>query len=58
VTGDPAFAPRAFAPPLEELAAVTEDEFHTMFRGTPVMRARYAGFLRNVAIAMANRKLR
>jgi epoxyqueuosine reductase len=25
-----------------------------MFRGTPVTRARYAGFLRNVAIAMGN----
>jgi epoxyqueuosine reductase len=28
-----------------------------MFRGTPVTRARYGGFLRNVAIAMGNRKL-
>jgi epoxyqueuosine reductase len=28
-----------------------------MFRGTPVTRARYAGFLRNVAIAMGNRGL-
>ena len=26
-----------------------------MFKGTPVTRARYTGFLRNVAIAMANR---
>ena len=57
VTGDPAFAPRAFAPPLEKLAALTEDEFRAMFRGTPVTRARYAGFLRNVAVAMGNRKL-
>jgi epoxyqueuosine reductase len=56
-TSEPAFAPRAFAPRLEELAAVTEDEFRAMFGGTPVMRARYAGFLRNVAIAMGNRKL-
>ena len=57
VTGEPAFAPRAFAPPLEKLAALTEDEFRAMFRGTPVTRARYAGFLRNVAVAMGNRKL-
>ena len=56
-TSDPAFGPRAFAPPLEALAAVTEGEFHSMFRGTPVTRARYAGFVRNVAIAMGNRKL-
>jgi epoxyqueuosine reductase len=57
VTGDPAFQPRPFAPPLEKLAAVTEHEFRSMFRGTPVTRARYTGFLRNVAIAMGNRKL-
>jgi epoxyqueuosine reductase len=25
-----------------------------MFRGTPVLRARYRGFLRNVAVAMGN----
>ena len=56
-TGDPAFAPRAFAPPLERLAALTEEEFRRMFGGTPVTRARYAGFLRNVALAMGNRKL-
>jgi epoxyqueuosine reductase len=57
VTGDPAFAPRVFAPRLEKLAALTEDQFRSMFRGTPVTRARYAGFLRNVAVAMGNRKL-
>ena len=57
VTGDPAFAPRAFAPPLEKLAALTEDEFRALYSGTPVARARYAGFLRNVAVAMGNRKL-
>jgi epoxyqueuosine reductase len=56
VTGDPAFRPRVFAPALEKLAALTEEGFRSMFRGTPVMRARYAGFLRNVAIAMGNRK--
>jgi epoxyqueuosine reductase len=54
VTGDPAFAPRRFAPRLEELAAISEEEFREMFRGTPVMRARYSGFLRNVAVAMGN----
>jgi len=56
-TTDRAFEPREFAPPLEKLAAVTEDEFRSMFGGTPVTRARYAGFLRNVAIAMGNRNL-
>jgi epoxyqueuosine reductase len=57
VTEDPAFAPRHFAPPLVEMAALTESEFRAMFRGTPVTRARYSGFLRNVAIAMGNRGL-
>jgi epoxyqueuosine reductase len=55
--GGPAFEPRAFAPPLEKLAAATENEFYAMFGGTPVTRAKYAGFLRNVAVAMGNRKL-
>jgi len=53
-TAEPAFAPREFAPPLERLAAVTEPEFRSMFCGTPVTRARYSGFLRNVAVAMGN----
>jgi epoxyqueuosine reductase len=54
VTQDPAFAARNFAPPLEKLAAIGEAEFRQMFRGTPVTRARYRGFLRNVAVAMGN----
>jgi epoxyqueuosine reductase len=57
VTRDPAFEPRHFAPPLERLAAITEEEFRKMFRGTPVTRAKYSGFLRNVAVAMGNRWL-
>jgi epoxyqueuosine reductase len=57
VTADTAFAPRHFAPRLERLAALTEDEFRSMFHGTPVTRARYAGFLRNVAVAMGNSRL-
>jgi epoxyqueuosine reductase len=54
LTDDAPFQPRHFAPPLERMAQITEDEFRDMFRGTPVTRARYAGFLRNVAIAMGN----
>jgi epoxyqueuosine reductase len=54
VTGDPAYAPREFAPDLAALAAIEEPEFREMFRGSPVSRARYQGFLRNVAIAMGN----
>jgi epoxyqueuosine reductase len=54
VTAAPEFQPRLFAPPLEQLAGITEEEFRAMFRDTPVTRARYAGFLRNVAIVMGN----
>jgi epoxyqueuosine reductase len=54
VTADPEFQPRHFAPPLERLALISAKEFHDMFRGTPVTRPRYEGFLRNVAIAMGN----
>jgi len=57
VSDEAAFAPRDFAPPLEQMAALTEEEFGCMFRGTPVTRARYSGFLRNVAVAMANARL-
>jgi epoxyqueuosine reductase len=53
-TDDPAFAPRHFAPRLEDLAALGETEVREMFGGTPVTRARYSGFLRNVAVAMGN----
>lgn len=53
-TPDPAFAPREIAPPLERLAGLGEEEFRNLYRGTPVLRARYRGFLRNVAVAMGN----
>jgi len=53
-TADSEFAPRLFAPPLERLVEISEEEFRAMFRGSPVTRSRYAGFLRNVAIAMGN----
>ena len=57
VTGDTAFHPREVAPPFERLAGLTEQEFRELFGGTPVSRARYSGFLRNVAVAMGNRGL-
>ncbi|MBI3208495.1 MAG: tRNA epoxyqueuosine(34) reductase QueG [Candidatus Solibacter usitatus] len=53
VTDEPAFAPRGGVC-LEEMAAMSEAEFRERYRDTPVSRARYQGFLRNVAIAMGN----
>jgi epoxyqueuosine reductase len=53
-TNEARFGPREFAPPLERMAALSEAEFRELFRSTPVSRAKYAGFLRNVAVAMGN----
>jgi epoxyqueuosine reductase len=44
----------AFNPPLASLAGWNEEEFRAAFRNSPVRRARYRGFLRNVAVAMGN----
>ena len=41
-------------PELDWLARLSLEEFREVFRGTPVKRAKHAGFLRNVAIAMGN----
>jgi epoxyqueuosine reductase len=54
VTTEPGLLPQNFAPPLEKLAALSEAEFRERFGNTPVSRARYSGFLRNVTVAMGN----
>jgi epoxyqueuosine reductase len=54
VVDDPAFQPRAFAPKLEELNAMTEEDFTLQFSRSPVKRAKYKGFQRNVANALRN----
>ena len=53
-TDRPDFQPRNALPELEELAKLTEDEFNERFADSPIERARYRGFLRNVAVAMGN----
>src|SRR5579864_3872805 len=57
VAAEPLFEPSHFAPPLEELAALSEDEFREVFHNSPIQRAKYGGFLRNVSIAMGNSRL-
>ena len=42
------------APPLSELAGLTEEGFRARFVGSAVLRAGWAVFLRNVAIALGN----
>jgi len=54
VTGVPGFQPDNDRPDLEELASLSEEEFNERFADTPISRSRYAGFLRNVAVAMGN----
>ena len=41
-------------PSLAALAALSEPEWELLFFGSPVKRARYSGFRRNLAIAMGN----
>ena len=56
VTREPAYhcGRERQAPPLSELAGLTEEEFRTRFSGSAVLRAGYACFLRNVAVALGN----
>ncbi|MEO8129543.1 MAG: tRNA epoxyqueuosine(34) reductase QueG [Bryobacteraceae bacterium] len=53
-TEDPAFYPDQYAPDLMQLSELSESEFRDRFRESPIRRAKYGGFLRNVAIAMGN----
>jgi epoxyqueuosine reductase len=41
-------------PPLRELAALSRAEWEKRFFGSPIARARYGGFRRNLAIAIGN----
>jgi epoxyqueuosine reductase len=56
IAADPELAPRAelVNPALEWLAGMDEPEFERRFNGSPVRRAKFAGFRRNLAIAMGN----
>jgi len=54
VTGDPHYLAMHFAPRLETLQGLSEDEWRRIFGHTPVSRAGYKGFQRNVAVAVRN----
>jgi epoxyqueuosine reductase len=43
-----------FNPPLEALAALTEDDFRKLFAHSAIKRAKYRGWLRNLCVAMGN----
>src|ERR671914_1301045 len=57
-TGEPAYQPRPglHAPQLIPLLALDEAEFRRRFHGSPILRAKRRGFLRNVAVALGNSK--
>jgi epoxyqueuosine reductase len=49
---------KRFAPELEWLAALTEDEFRNVARGSPLKRAKWRGLVRNACVALGNSGLR
>ena len=53
---DAALAPRAdlLATRLRDFLALDEAEFKSRFRGSPILRAKRRGFLRNVCVALGN----
>jgi epoxyqueuosine reductase len=55
-TTETAFAPRTnlLAPSLADLAGMDETAFRERFRRSPIKRAKWRGFMRNVLVAMGN----
>jgi epoxyqueuosine reductase len=55
-TGESAYAPREglHAPDLITLLSLSQEEFRKRFHGSPILRAKRRGFLRNVAVALGN----
>jgi epoxyqueuosine reductase len=43
-----------FAPELEWLAALTQEEFSEIFRGSAIKRAKWRGLIRNACVALGN----
>ncbi len=51
----PSAAPESlFNPPLECLASLTADDFCSVFKDSPIQRAKYRGWLRNLCVAIGN----
>lgn len=59
-TMEKAYAPRKelYTPDLIPLLSLDEEEFRRRFRGSPILRAKRRGLLRNVAVALGNTKSR
>ncbi|MCI0693307.1 tRNA epoxyqueuosine(34) reductase QueG [candidate division KSB1 bacterium] len=56
VTSEHAFLPRpdTVAPPLAALAEMDEEAFRQKFRRSPIKRAKWRGFMRNLLVALGN----
>lgn len=48
--------PGLYAPQLIPLLSLGEEEFRRRFKGSPILRAKRRGFVRNVAVALGNAK--
>jgi len=46
-----------FAPELEWLASLTQEQFSAIFRGSAVKRAKWRGLVRNACVALGNSKI-
>jgi len=57
-TGEQAFQPRvsAIAPDLQELVNMTDEDFRSSFRGSPVSRAKAAGMRRNARTVLSQQE--
>lgn len=57
-SSEQAFSPREglYAPDLVPLLSLGEEEFQRRFRGSPILRAKRRGLVRNVAVALGNLK--
>jgi epoxyqueuosine reductase len=55
-TVEPSYLPRQgfYAPELTGLLSISREEFRRRFHGSPILRAKRRGFLRNVAVALGN----
>jgi epoxyqueuosine reductase len=47
-----------YLPRLEWLAALTEEEFRRLFRGSPMKRTKWRGLVRNACLALGNSRVR
>jgi epoxyqueuosine reductase len=47
-----------FAPPLEWLVSLNEEQFRAIFRGSPIRRAKWRGMIRNACVALGNSRVK